>query len=73
MPLVNVTKMKRLLGLGRKAAPAAAAGAWQCAACGQPPVVATRARCGHVYCHACSYVDRWLFNPNNNPSSDLEA
>ena len=63
MPLVNVTKMKRLLGLGRKAAPAAAAGAWQCAACGQPPVVATRARCGHVYCHACSYVDRWLFNP----------
>ena len=77
VPLVNVNRLRgftknisQYFVESRAPQTEAGSGVWVCCACDARPVVAVRAKCGHLFCHVCSIRQRSVSTPFSSPFSD---
>ena len=70
VPLVNVSRLRGLTHnvsqyfvASRAPQTEASSSVWVCCACNARPVVAARAKCGHLFCHVCSIRQRSVSTP----------
>ena len=75
VPLVNVNRLRGFtknisqyfVESPRAPQTEAGSGVWVCCACEARPVVAVRAKCGHLFCHVCSIRQRSVSTPFSSP------
>ena len=71
VPLVNVSRLRGFTQsvsqyfVSSEPQTEAGASVWVCCACKARPVVAARAKCGHLFCHVCSIRQRSVSTPSS--------